>query len=350
MITVSIRASKHYDVCIQRGLLPQAGEYIRNVAGGMTVAIVTDDTVDALYGEVLRESLQAQGYRVVKFVIPHGESSKNAANYIALLNYLAEQSVTRTDCIVALGGGVPGDLAGFTAATYLRGVSFVQIPTTLLAMVDSSVGGKTAIDLDAGKNLAGAFYQPDLVLCDTDVLQSLPADVFADGCAEVIKYGIILDEELFDRLKQPIYPQLEQVIARCVQIKRDVVMQDERDLGLRQLLNFGHTIGHAVEANSNFAVSHGSAVAIGMCIAANIAAAQNLCSKECAQDIYDMVRAYGLPTNTNYTAEQLSAAAQKDKKRSGDSIHLILPSKIGRCEIHKTPVAQLQDIMEVGLS
>ena len=350
MITVSIRASKHYDVCIQRGLLPQVGEYIRNVAGGMTAAIVTDDTVDALYGEVLRESLQAQGYRVVKFVIPHGESSKNAANYIALLNYLAEQSVTRTDCIVALGGGVPGDLAGFTAATYLRGVSFVQIPTTLLAMVDSSVGGKTAIDLDAGKNLAGAFYQPDLVLCDTDVLQSLPADVFADGCAEVIKYGIILDEELFDRLKQPIYPQLEQVIARCVQIKRDVVMQDERDLGLRQLLNFGHTIGHAVEANSNFAVSHGSAVAIGMCIAANIAAAQNLCSKECAQDIYDMVRAYGLPTNTNYTAEQLSAAAQKDKKRSGDSIHLILPSEIGRCEIHKTPVAQLQDIMEGGLS
>ena len=204
MITVSIRASKHYDVCIQRGLLPQVGEYIRNVAGGMTAAIVTDDTVDALYGEVLRESLQAQGYRVVKFVIPHGESSKNAANYIALLNYLAEQSVTRTDCIVALGGGVPGDLAGFTAATYLRGVSFVQIPTTLLAMVDSSVGGKTAIDLDAGKNLAGAFYQPDLVLCDTDVLQSLPADVFADGCAEVIKYGIILDEELIDRLKQPI--------------------------------------------------------------------------------------------------------------------------------------------------
>lgn len=349
MITVDIEASKAYKVHIGAGLLAQAGSYARAVLGGEKAAIVTDDTVDRLYAGVVEKSLQAHGYKVVKFVIASGEASKNAENYIALLNFLAQQKITRSDCVIALGGGVPGDLAGFAAATFLRGIAYMQIPTTLLAMVDSSVGGKTAIDLEAGKNLAGAFYQPDAVLCDPAALDTLPPQIFADGCAEVIKYGVILDEELFEWLKQPLQPQIERVIARCVQLKRDIVMQDEQDHGVRQLLNFGHTIGHAIEANSHFAISHGSAVAIGMCIAAKAAAKQGLCSEQCAKEIERMVAEYRLPVQTEYTAEQLCQAALSDKKRSGSSMNLILPERIGCCCIRKIPVEALQSFIEAGV-
>ena len=350
MITVNVEASKAYKVYIRAGLLEQAGEYAREILGGEKAAIVTDDTVDRLYAEKVEASLRTHGYEVVKFVIDSGEASKNAENYIALLNFLARQKVTRSDCVIALGGGVPGDLAGFAAATFLRGIAYMQIPTTLLAMVDSSVGGKTAIDLDAGKNLAGAFYQPNVVLCDPTALHTLPPQIFADGCAEVIKYGVILDAELFEWLKQPIQPQIERVIARCVQLKRDVVMQDEQDHGVRQLLNFGHTIGHAIEANSHFMISHGSAVAIGMCIAAEAAAKQGLCSEQCVLEIEQMVTRYHLPVQTEYTADQLCRAALSDKKRNGSSINLILPERIGHCCIRKIPVEELQNFIEAGIS
>lgn len=350
MRTVLVQTDRPYAVHIEAGILDRAGEFVRQSAGGQTVVLVSDDTVAALYGDRVEASLRAAGYETLRFVFPHGEASKSAATYLALLNFLAEHRVTRSDIVVALGGGVTGDLAGFAAATFLRGIAYVQIPTTLLAMVDSSVGGKTAIDLAAGKNLAGAFYQPRVVLCDPEALSTLPAETFADGCAEVIKYGVILDEELFSWLKEPIRPQIDRVIERCVQLKRDVVVQDERDHGVRQLLNFGHTVGHAVEANSHFAVSHGRAVAIGMCIAARAAAARGLCSRDCAAEVEEMAAHYALSQKTDFSAAQLAQAALSDKKRSGAVIHLILPERIGRCVIREVPVEELEDFIAAGLA
>ena len=349
MAKVTVNTAKPYDILIEKGLLDRAGDLIRQAAGGSAVCVVTDDTVDSLYGERLTASLENAGYRWEKFVIPHGEASKNADNFIKILNFLAEKQFTRTDVVTALGGGVVGDLAGFAAACYNRGMLFVQLPTTLLAAVDSSVGGKTAIDLDAGKNLAGAFYQPRLVLCDYATLDTLSDEIFRDGCAEVIKYAVIADGALFEQLKKPIKEQMEQVITRCVEIKRDVVIEDEFDTGLRQILNFGHTVGHAVEANSHFTISHGQGVAIGMAIEAKAAFKQGYCSESCAGAIIDLIRAYQLPTESPYGASTLCEKALSDKKRRGNAISLIVPREIGKVDIVKTSVDKLQSFIQDGV-
>jgi 3-dehydroquinate synthase len=349
MTTVTVNASKTYDIIIGTDLLDSAGEYIKNVAPAQSAMIVTDDTVNALYGDRVESSLAAAGYRVERFVFPHGEQSKCATTYIALVNTLANLHFTRSDIIVALGGGVVGDMAGFAAATYQRGIRFVQIPTTLLAAVDSSVGGKTAIDLDAGKNLCGAFYQPELVLCDYSTLDTLTPEIFRDGCAEVIKYGVIADSELFEKLKNGVKSQIEYVIATCAKIKRDVVNDDEFDTGRRGILNFGHTVGHAVEKRSNFSLSHGSSVAIGMVIAARASYKGGMCPKSVYDEILAMVRLYGLPYSTDYPQEDILSAMLSDKKRSGNNINLIIPDKIGSVFIHKIPVSQLEQFLADGL-
>ena len=238
MKTVTVSASRRYDILIERGLLRRAGELVRGVTNAGTVMLVSDDSVWPLYGETVQKSLAAAGFSVCRFVFPHGESSKCAKTYLALLDALCENRLTRADAALALGGGVVGDLTGFAASTYLRGIGFIQIPTTLLAMVDSSVGGKTAIDLPAGKNLAGTFYQPWLVLCDPDCLDSLPDEIFRDGCAEVIKYAVLGNAPFFEELNRtPPHAQLEHIIETCVRMKRDIVAQDEFDRGQRQLLN-----------------------------------------------------------------------------------------------------------------
>ena len=241
MKTVTVSASRRYDILIERGLLRRAGELVRGVTNAGTVMLVSDDSVWPLYGETVQKSLVDAGFSVCRFVFPHGESSKCAKTYLALLDALCENRLTRADAALALGGGVAGDLTGFAASTYLRGIGFIQIPTTLLAMVDSSVGGKTAIDLPAGKNLAGTFYQPWLVLCDPDCLDSLPDEIFRDGCAEVIKYAVLGNAPFFEELNRtPPHAQLEHIIETCVRMKRDIVAQDEFDRGQRQLLNLGH--------------------------------------------------------------------------------------------------------------
>ena len=273
MRSIHIKASREYDVLVERGLLDRAGELLREVSAPGMAAIVSDDTVYALYGERTVKALEKTGYRVHSFTFPAGEGSKNLSTYADVLHFLGEHRFSRSDVVVALGGGVVGDLAGFAAATYQRGMGFAQIPTTLLAMVDSSVGGKTAIDLPAGKNLAGTFYQPWLVLCDPDCLDSLPDEIFRDGCAEVIKYAVLGNAPFFEELNcTPPHAQLEHIIETCVRMKRDIVAQDEFDRGQRQLLNLGHTFGHGIEACSGFAVSHGSAVAIGMAMIVRSAA------------------------------------------------------------------------------
>ena len=349
MKTVKVNASKSYDILIENGILAKAGELVRSTLGNVKVCIVTDDTVDALYSKTLESSLDAEGIAFVKFVIPHGESSKSAANLISLLEFLAENRLTRSDALIALGGGVVGDLCGFAAGVYLRGVRFVQIPTTLLSAVDSSVGGKTAVNLEAGKNLAGVFHQPSLVICDPKTLDTLPPETFSDGCAEVIKYGIINDREFFDFLKSGIKENIEEVVARCAENKARIVELDEFDLGIRQLLNLGHTIGHAIELCSNLSISHGSAVAIGTVTAAKIAVSLKLCPQSDLEEITALLKREGLPTESPYTPSQLASVASADKKRSGGTINLILPYGIGNCKAYSTDVTELENIFAKGI-
>ena len=349
MKTVSVHASRSYEIRIGRGLLQGAGEQIRAVTDAKKVMLVSDDAVWPLYGGAVRRSLETAGLTVCSFVFPHGESSKCACTYLELLDALCAQQLTRKDAIAALGGGVAGDLAGFAASTYLRGIGFIQIPTTLLAMVDSSVGGKTAIDLPAGKNLAGTFYQPWLVLCDPDCLTTLPEDIFRDGCAEVIKYAVLGNAPFFDDLRAgSAHAQLEHIIETCVTMKRDIVAQDEFDRGQRQLLNLGHTFGHGIEACSGFAVSHGSAVAIGMAMIVRSAAQLDLCTAGTRDAVLALLRQYGLPVDCAYPVEQMLGTILHDKKASGGSINLIVPTAIGSCEIRKTPASEISDWLRAG--
>ena len=350
MNTVRVHASKDYNIHIGKGLLCSLGKEIQGLGRVRKVCLVSDSNVFPLWGETVLSVIQDAGIDVVSYVFPAGEASKNGITYLDLLNTLAENKLTRTDLIVALGGGVVGDLAGFAAATYLRGIRYVQIPTTLLAAVDSSVGGKTAIDLPAGKNLVGAFYQPSLVLCDTDVLNTLPLDVFRDGCAEVIKYGILFDSDLFDYLEETgLDFDRETVITRCVQWKRDVVAKDEFDTGLRMKLNLGHTIGHGVEARSHFTISHGRAVAIGMAIMARSAVHMGLCEARCCEKILGILKQFGLDAKTDYTASELHSYTLSDKKCTGGTIRLIIPRAIGSCDIVPTAVEDLLSIIQAGL-
>ena len=345
MKTIRVQASKSYNVIIGSGLLACLGERLLSVRNKpCNVAIISDSSVWPLYGKTATDSLTASGFSVVDFQFSAGENSKNADTYLAILNFLAENKITRSDLLIALGGGVVGDMTGFAAATYLRGVDFVQVPTTLLAMVDSSVGGKTAVNLPAGKNLVGAFHQPSLVLCDLDTLDTLPESVFQDGCAEVIKYGVIYDADLFSHLAENgLAFDREYVISRCVELKRNVVEQDEFDTGARQMLNYGHTIGHGIEAQSGFSVSHGQAVAIGMAMVA----------KSGCPAIYKQVagvlQKFQLPTTTEFTAQQLYNSALSDKKRAGGTVNLIVPTAIGSCAIVPTAVDTLKSFIEEGL-
>lgn len=350
MKTISVQASRNYSVVIGNGILGQAGSYIKNVKPWQKAAIISDSNVWKFYGEMLQSSLRSADIEVAHFVFHAGEASKNATTYLEILSFLTEKQFTRTDVIIALGGGVVGDITGFAAATYLRGIAYIQIPTSLLAMVDSSVGGKTAIDLPDGKNLVGAFYQPSLVLCDTDVLQTLPADVFVDGCAEVIKYGVLYDAKLFAHLaSNGLAFDRETVIARCVELKRNVVCKDEFDTGDRQKLNLGHTIGHSIEAISNYGISHGKAVAIGMAIVSRASHGFGFCDWNVAEQIISVLHEFGLPSSCTYTADTLYQYTLSDKKRTGNSVNLIIPRQIGTCQIHNIPINELQSFIKAGL-
>lgn len=344
MRRVHVRASREYDILIGRGMIREAGKWMREAVKPCAAALITDDIVDRLYGEAVEKSLADSGFTVHKFVFPNGEQSKNLETLGNMLEFMAEHQLTRGDIAVALGGGVTGDMAGFASAVYARGIRFVQIPTTLLAAVDSSVGGKTAIDLKAGKNMAGAFSQPSLVLIDCDILENLPGALIADGAAEIIKYGVLADQELFEAMRRgELMENLEEIVEKCVTIKRDVVAEDEFDTGARQCLNLGHTLGHAVEKLSDFTLSHGKCVAIGMVLIARAAWRKGYTKEELAPCIAEAVTACGLPAETEYPAEELAKIALVDKKRRGGEITLVVPVEIGRYELVKVPVGELAD-------
>lgn len=340
MRTVHIDASTRYDVLIGENLIDRAGELTAKAMKPCKCAIVTDDTVDELYGDRVLISFKYAGFDAVKTAFPAGEGNKHLGTLSDLLEFMAERQLTRADLVVALGGGVAGDMAGFAAAVYARGIRFIQIPTTLLAAVDSSVGGKTAVDLRAGKNLAGAFHQPSLVITDVDVIRGLPAEQLACGAAEVIKYGVLYDDKLFSRLENgDWHGDMDAVIEQCVQWKRDVVAEDEFDTGSRAFLNLGHTFGHAIEKCSGLTITHGQGVAIGMLMAT--AAAD--CPDDMLLRLARCIAANGLSTHCGYPADRLAEAALSDKKRAGDAITLVLPERIGKCYLKKIPVSELGD-------
>ena len=339
MRAVSISASHPYEVRIGSGLLSDLGAQLRGLfAAPRSVMVVSDDTVSTLYGPAAERSLRDAGFCPERFVFPHGERSKTLSIYAALQQALLTAGFTRSDLIVALGGGVAGDLAGFAAATYQRGIPYVQVPTTLLSAVDSSVGGKTAVNLPGGKNQVGAFHQPALVLCDPDLLHSLPPQEYQNGCGELVKYAMLSGDPLYSALlSEPVSRLPEQVISACVEIKRDFVQSDEWDTGCRRLLNFGHTVGHAIESCSHYAVSHGQAVAIGMAVLTRAACHRGLCTPEALSDLERLLASYDLPTHTDFSAQAIARAALSDKKRRGDRLPLILPEAVGRCRVEAIP-------------
>ncbi len=340
MKRIKVEASINYDVLIEKGLLKNAGSYIKSVTTGKTAVIVSESNVFPLYGDTLKTTLTNEGFNILSFVFTAGEESKNTDTLVHLWEFLAENHITRTDTLIALGGGVTGDITGFAAATFLRGIKYIGIPTTLLSMVDSSVGGKTAVDLKGGKNLAGAFYQPSLVLIDPQTLDTLPENVFADGMAEVIKYGMINLPDFLDTLKTDT--DICDIIEICVKDKRDIVAVDEKDTGVRQLLNFGHTPAHSIELLSDFNISHGSAVAIGMVIMTRAAIKAGLCEEEAEETLLSLLKKYSLPTKLVFSSEEISSAAKGDKKRSGENINLVIPEKAGKCVLKQMPVKELQ--------
>ncbi|MCI5211151.1 MAG: 3-dehydroquinate synthase [Candidatus Electrothrix sp. ATG2] len=341
VVTVGLD-DRSYPIRISSGVMAEIGADLRERKIGKKYGVIADDTVAELYGTQCMQSLEAAGIRAELITFPHGEENKNMATVASLASELAQHGFDRGDALIALGGGVTGDITGFLAAAYMRGIPFVQVPTTLLSQVDSSVGGKTGVDLPEGKNLVGVFYQPQAVYIDTDVLRTLPPDELRGGLAEVIKYGVIHDAAFFSfleehrdavlALQQDIITQL---IARCCTIKAWVVEQDEREGGLRRILNFGHTIGHAVEAASNFQLIHGKAVAIGMCAAADLAVRTGCLAAQDALRIRELVEQYELPVAipAGLDRQLMKKYLLHDKKTVAGRVFYILPEAVGKVVI-----------------
>lgn len=348
MQKVHVNASRSYDIFIGSGLIDKAGEYISAAIKARHVCVVTDDNVDPLYSAKLLSTLSDSGFRAEKYVFPHGEASKCHVTLLGLYDFLADKGFTRSDALIALGGGVVGDLTGFAAATYMRGIGFVQIPTTVLAQTDSSVGGKTAVDIAGGKNLVGAFYQPQLVLCDIDTLSTLTPEFFADGMAEVVKYGMIKSRELFDILvEKDVRDNLEDIITRCVSIKAQVVENDEREKGERMLLNFGHTLGHAIEKYYNYTgMSHGYAVAIGMSTFTHIAERRGMCAPGTADKLDSLLTKCHLPLTDGGPMDTLFHNSLGDKKRLSSGMNIIICPEIGRSEICSMSIDEYEDFLK----
>lgn len=331
MKKLTVKVNDQYDILIEKGLLSKAGELISDVLKCKKIVLISDTNVFPLYGELVKASLVRQGYEVFAFVFTAGEASKKTSTVIDMVEFMAENRLTREDGVVALGGGVCGDMAGFAAAIYLRGIKFVQIPTSLLSQVDSSVGGKTAVDLPQGKNLCGAFHQPSLVIIDPDVLNTLSDEFFADGMGEVIKAGCIKSESLFERLeKENPKNFIEDMIYECLDIKRQVVENDEKEHGERALLNFGHTCGHAIEKLWNFeTVTHGEAVGIGMVMISRVGEKLGLTQAGTADRIVNVLKKNNMKIVDTHSVEAIVDAMSADKKRTGSIMKFVMLKKIG---------------------
>lgn len=343
--TIHINTSNPYDVIISRGCLSDCGRYISEITDSHKAAIITDDVVGKLYADIVSSSLRSCGFEVGVFAFPNGESSKSLSTLDKIYNFLSSVQISRSDILIALGGGVVGDVTGLAAATFLRGMDFVQIPTTLLAQIDSSVGGKTAVNISSGKNLVGAFKQPALVICDSNTLSTLPEAELSCGMAEAIKYGMIRDTKLFELIESHdisnVNEIIDDIICSCIDIKRDVVERDEFDKGERFILNFGHTLGHAVECWHNYTdYTHGMGVAAGMCMIT-----ERFCAPELADRLSRCIDSYGLPTGTKAPIDELLPFCSVDKKRDHDSISFIVCPEVGKAEIRRVSLDEFCRLM-----
>lgn len=331
MKKLTVNVNDKYDILIEKGLIKKAGELTKTVLSGKKLVLVSDTNVYPIYGDDVKSSLEAEGYDVYTYIFEAGEASKTTKTVIDMVEFMAQNELTREDGVVALGGGVCGDMAGFAAAIFLRGIKFVQIPTSLLAQVDSSVGGKTAVDLPQGKNLCGAFHQPSLVIIDPNVLDTLTEHYFVDGMGEVIKYGCIKSKSLFNRLENENPKDfIDDLIFECVDIKRQVVENDEKEHGERALLNFGHTCGHAIEKLWNFeAVSHGEAVGIGMVMITRVSENIGITEKGTTDRIINVLKKNGMKIEDTHSISEIVGAMNADKKRTGSGIKFAMLKSIG---------------------
>ena len=352
-MTIHVNTGKPYDVMIGTGLLGKSGELIKQVLPKAERAvIVTDSNVAPLYADTVKTSLEAAGYTAFVHVFPAGEQNKRLTAIEEMYAAMAAAELSRTDFAVALGGGVTGDMCGFAAATYLRGIAFVQMPTTVLAQNDSSVGGKTGVDLSCGKNLVGSFHQPSLVLADVDTLSTLPPRYITDGFGEIIKHGCIKSAELFALIEQygTDREKIADFTARSVAIKSGVVERDERESGERMLLNFGHTLGHAIEKCCDFTkYAHGEAVGVGMRMMARAGEAAGLTASGTADRIEAVLQKCGMPTSCEFTPEELCAAAMLDKKRRGEKMNIVLLRDIGDSFVYQIKCADLLGFVSGGV-
>jgi len=355
MIKTHIKVSREYDVLTGEGLLDQTGTLVKEVApDALKALIVTESNVAPLYMNLVKHRLEEAGLEVYTYVFEAGEQSKNINSIAGMWGTMAKAGFTRTDIVAALGGGVTGDMAGFAAASFLRGIKVIQMPTSLLAMVDASIGGKTGIDLPEGKNQVGAFWQPSMVIEDTSCLKTLPDEVFTEGMAEVIKYAYIMDVPLYDLLASNAdkgvkirqdSELMEKIVGMCAADKADVIMGDEFDNGRRQTLNYGHTVGHVIERNNNFALAHGVCVAKGMGIIIDACVKAGRLDAAKAQKMKDLIKAYGLPTEDGITAGEAVSGAMNDKKKRGNTLSVILVTDIGVSEIVKMTPGEFEEFL-----
>lgn len=350
MKKLTVNVNDKYDILIEKGLINKTGELVKQVLNCNKLVLVSDDNVYGIYGEKVKNQLENQGYQVFTYIFKAGESSKKTSTVIDMVEFMADNQLTRSDGVVALGGGVCGDMAGFASSIYLRGIKFVQIPTSLLAQVDSSVGGKTAVDLPQGKNLCGAFHQPSLVIIDPDVLNTLSRHFFNDGMGEVIKYGCIKSKQLFERLENE-NPQdfIEDLIYECVDIKRIIVENDEKEQGERALLNFGHTCGHAIEKLWNFeTVSHGEAVAIGMVMISRAGENAGITEKGTTDRIIKILENNDMKISDTHETKEIVDAMSADKKRTNKGIKLVMLKTIGESFIMPATMEETAELFGVN--
>ena len=348
MSNVEVKLDNPYNVLIGKGLLGTLGEQVRAVTKAIKVLVVTDSNVSELYLDSAKSSLLSAGFEAFDFVFMAGERQKTPATYLDIINCLGNNGFKRTDAVIALGGGVVGDIAGFAAATYMRGIDVIQVPTTLLAMIDSSVGGKTGVDLPFGKNLLGAFWQPKAVIADISTLKTLPEREWKTGIGEGIKYACLDGGRILEILEDGIKNSLEEFVKLCVEYKASVVVEDEKESGLRKLLNLGHTVGHAIEKQSNFKIPHGVAVASGVAIMANAAYACGELDGKARDIILSLLAKYGieLPRMNGDMSEggNMSKAFAMDKKAEGKGdISAVVIRGLGKCEVRKMTIGQFEE-------
>jgi 3-dehydroquinate synthase len=359
MNPLTINTQKPYEVISEPGALSFLGAICARILKPCKICVVTEDNVDILYADLVTQSLEDAGFAVHKIVFAPGEHTKSLISVGVLLDFLAEKEFTRTDVVLALGGGVMGDLSGFAASVYLRGIKYIQVPTTFLAAVDSSVGGKTGVNLASGKNLAGTFWQPALVVFDPKTMDSLGSSMVLDGLAETIKCGMIGDKVLFEFLEnapwhglptgQALYDFVQRCAIGAIAVKQKLVEADEKDLDLRQLLNFGHTIGHAIELSSRYTISHGQAVAKGMVVVTRAAMLKGWSKEDCLTPLLGTLNKYGFPLEFPYAAEALAEIALRDKKRKGRSINLVIPVRKGEGRLKSIDIDNLKEFIEMGM-